>query len=83
MQTRKAICKHLMDPIYLYRFVNDPSGAQKVVATNKVLNKRKGDILSAGKAALEGTNTSSGSGTSVSSTQVADSPSPPKRVRRR
>lgn len=49
LTTQKTICKHLLDPYYLFQFVDDPVASQKRVLANKNLNKRKGDIMNAGK----------------------------------
>ncbi|KAJ9195168.1 hypothetical protein DTO164E3_6929 [Paecilomyces variotii] len=50
--TQKTICKHLLDPFYLYTFVDDPIGAHKRVIANKTLNRRKGEVMNAGKQVL-------------------------------
>ncbi|KAK2788817.1 hypothetical protein FQN53_003004 [Emmonsiellopsis sp. PD_33] len=50
--TQKTICKHLLDPFYTYTFVDDPVGAKNRVVANKNLNKRKGEVMNAGKQAL-------------------------------
>ncbi|KAI9930541.1 hypothetical protein MW887_011295 [Aspergillus wentii] len=47
-----TICKHLLDPVYIYQFLDDPVAAQKRVIANKTLNKRKGAVMNAGKQAL-------------------------------
>ena len=52
LTTQKTICKHLLDPAYLYTFVDDPVGSQKRVLANKNLNKKKGQVMNAGKQAL-------------------------------
>lgn len=39
----------MLDPYYLFQFVDDPVASQKRVLANKNLNKRKGDIMNAGK----------------------------------
>ncbi|KAE8145697.1 hypothetical protein BDV25DRAFT_144407 [Aspergillus avenaceus] len=48
----KTICKHLLDPLYVYHFVDDPIQAEKRVVANRLLNKRKGEVMSAGKQVL-------------------------------
>ncbi|KAK2754777.1 hypothetical protein FQN54_006670 [Arachnomyces sp. PD_36] len=53
----KTICKHLLDAPYLLSFVDDPLGAKNRVVANKALNKRKGEVMSAGKEALGHTST--------------------------
>ncbi|RJE26218.1 hypothetical protein PHISCL_01466 [Aspergillus sclerotialis] len=47
--TRKAICKRLLEPFYIHRFVDDPTGSRKLVAANQSLNKRKGELIDYGK----------------------------------
>lgn len=49
----KTICKHMMDPPYIYFLVDDPLCAQKRVRSNKALNQRKGAYMRAGQAILE------------------------------
>jgi hypothetical protein len=48
----KTICKHLLDPLYVYHFVDDPVQAEKRVVANRLLNKRKGEVMNAGKQVL-------------------------------
>ncbi|EEQ91797.2 uncharacterized protein BDCG_06917 [Blastomyces dermatitidis ER-3] len=50
--TQKTICKHLLDAYYLFTFVDDPVCARNRVVANKNLNKRKGEVMNAGKKAL-------------------------------
>ncbi|QSS63021.1 hypothetical protein I7I51_00077 [Histoplasma capsulatum] len=50
--TQKTICKHLLDAYYLFTFVDDPVSAKNRVVANKNLNKRKGEVMNAGKKAL-------------------------------
>ncbi|PWY68426.1 hypothetical protein BO70DRAFT_432759 [Aspergillus heteromorphus CBS 117.55] len=52
LATQKTICKHLLDPLYMHQFVDDPVAAYKRVIANKSLNKRKGEVMNAGKEAL-------------------------------
>ncbi|KAA8650954.1 uncharacterized protein ATNIH1004_003645 [Aspergillus tanneri] len=48
----KTVCKHILDPLYLYNLVDNPVAAERRVESNKLLNKRKGHIMTAGKEAL-------------------------------
>ncbi|RAL01268.1 uncharacterized protein BO80DRAFT_444714 [Aspergillus ibericus CBS 121593] len=52
LSTQKTICKHLLDPLYMHQFVDDPVSAYKRVIANKTLNKRKGEVMNAGKQVL-------------------------------
>ncbi|GAQ42000.1 uncharacterized protein AtWU_06407 [Aspergillus tubingensis] len=52
LETQKTICKHLLDAPYMHQFVDDPQAAQKRVIANKTLNKRKGEVMNAGKQVL-------------------------------
>lgn len=52
MKTRKTICKHLLEPVYIHRFIDDPAGIRKSIASNQSLNKRKGALIDAGKKAM-------------------------------
>ncbi|PYI11520.1 hypothetical protein BO78DRAFT_446620 [Aspergillus sclerotiicarbonarius CBS 121057] len=52
LATQKTICKHLLDPLYMHQFVDDPVSAYKRVIANKTLNKRKGEVMNAGKQVL-------------------------------
>ncbi|PWY91728.1 hypothetical protein BO94DRAFT_617059 [Aspergillus sclerotioniger CBS 115572] len=52
LSTQKTICKHLLDPLYMHQFVDDPLSAYKRVIANKTLNKRKGEVMNAGKQVL-------------------------------
>ncbi|OJJ77491.1 hypothetical protein ASPBRDRAFT_654937 [Aspergillus brasiliensis CBS 101740] len=52
LETQKTICKHLLDPPYMHQFVDDPLAAYKRVIANKTLNKRKGEVMNAGKQVL-------------------------------
>ncbi|PGH36199.1 hypothetical protein GX50_00883 [[Emmonsia] crescens] len=57
--TQKTICKHLLDAYYLFTFVDDPVCAKNRVVANKNLNKRKGEVMNAGKKALGHSRTNS------------------------
>ncbi|OJD20602.1 hypothetical protein ACJ73_08064 [Blastomyces percursus] len=57
--TQKTICKHLLDAYYLFTFVDDPVCARNRVVANKNLNKRKGEVMNAGKKALGHSRTNS------------------------
>ncbi|KAJ5760361.1 hypothetical protein N7520_007517 [Penicillium odoratum] len=48
----KSICKHLLDPKYVYTFVDNPEAAGKRVAANKTVNDKKKTQLEAGKGVL-------------------------------
>ncbi|KAI9039557.1 uncharacterized protein KD926_009282 [Aspergillus affinis] len=48
----KTVCKHILDPPYLYNLVDNPTAAERRVESNKLLNRRKGHIMTAGKEAL-------------------------------
>ncbi|KAH8425038.1 uncharacterized protein LDX57_002787 [Aspergillus melleus] len=48
----KTVCKHILDPLYVYNLVDNPTAAEKRVESNKLLNRRKGHIMTAGKEAL-------------------------------
>lgn len=48
----KTVCKHILDPLYLYNLVDNPMAAERRVESNKLLNRRKGHIMTAGKEAL-------------------------------
>ncbi|PGH08084.1 hypothetical protein AJ79_06084 [Helicocarpus griseus UAMH5409] len=50
--TQKTICKHLLDAYYMFTFVDDPVCSRNRVVANKNLNKRKGEVMNAGKKAL-------------------------------
>ncbi|GAB1199559.1 hypothetical protein APSETT444_008909 [Aspergillus pseudonomiae] len=52
LMLHKTICKHLLDPLYVYHFVDDPVQAEKRVVANRLLNKRKGEVMNAGKQVL-------------------------------
>lgn len=52
LETQKTICKHLLDAPYMHQFVDDPQAAYKRVIANKTLNKRKGEVMNAGKQVL-------------------------------
>ncbi|KAE8356353.1 hypothetical protein BDV28DRAFT_165026 [Aspergillus coremiiformis] len=52
LMLHKTICKHLLDPLYVYHFVDDPIQAEKRVVANRLLNKRKGEVMNAGKQVL-------------------------------
>ena len=88
MKTRKAICKRLLEPYYMHRFVDDPTGSRKLVAANQSLNKRKGEIIDYGKKAMGGM-TPSGSMSSIAASPCSPEkgPSaphtPPKKARYR
>ena len=58
LSTQKTICKHLLDPLYMHQFVDDPVSAYKRVIANKTLNKRKGEVMNAGKQVLGAKKTS-------------------------
>jgi hypothetical protein len=49
LQEQKTICKHLLDAPYINTFVDDPVRARNRVASNRDLNKKKGDTMSLGK----------------------------------
>ncbi|KAL2004003.1 hypothetical protein VTN02DRAFT_1066 [Thermoascus thermophilus] len=70
----KTICKHLLDPFYLLTFIDDPVGCQKRVVANKKLNKRKGEVMIAGKHALGHTRANSIASGSVSGYIDCDDP---------
>ncbi|KLJ09121.1 hypothetical protein EMPG_15460 [Blastomyces silverae] len=57
--TQKTICKHLLDAYYVFTFVDDPVCARNRVVANKNLNKRKGEVMNAGKKALGHSRTNS------------------------
>ncbi|KAJ5647833.1 hypothetical protein N7490_004205 [Penicillium lividum] len=48
----KSICKHLLDPRYIYTFVDNPEAAGKRVAANKAVNDKKKTQLEAGKGVM-------------------------------
>lgn len=48
----KTVCKHILDPLYLYNLVDNPTAAERRVESNKLLNRRKSHIMTAGKEAL-------------------------------
>ncbi|KAJ5083406.1 hypothetical protein N7456_012833 [Penicillium angulare] len=48
----KCICKRLLDPPYLHKFVNNPILARKQVASNKKVNDQKSKQIKAGQKAL-------------------------------
>lgn len=52
MSRQKTICKHVFDPPYLYRFLDDPFGSKQRVESNRKLNKKKGSVMNAGKKSL-------------------------------
>jgi hypothetical protein len=49
LREQKTICKHLLDAPYINTFVDDPVHARNRVASNRDLNKKKGDTMSLGK----------------------------------
>jgi hypothetical protein len=49
LREQKTICKHLLDAPYINTFVDDPVRARNRVASNRDLNKKKGDTMSLGK----------------------------------
>jgi hypothetical protein len=49
LREQKTICKHLLDAPYIHTFVDDPVRARNRVASNRDLNKKKGDTMSLGK----------------------------------
>ena len=49
LREQKTICKHLFDAPYINTFVDDPVNARNRVASNRDLNKKKGDTMSLGK----------------------------------
>ena len=52
LREQKTICKHLLDAPYINTFVDDPVRARNRVASNRDLNKKKGDTMSLGKGLL-------------------------------
>ena len=49
MTVQKTICKHLMDPPYMCKVIDDPPSANRRVKCNRELNKKKGEAMKAGK----------------------------------
>jgi hypothetical protein len=52
LREQKTICKHLLDAPYINTFVDDPVRARNRVASNRDLNRKKGDTMSLGKEQL-------------------------------
>ncbi|KAL1960418.1 hypothetical protein VTO42DRAFT_7717 [Malbranchea cinnamomea] len=52
LRKHKTLCKHLLDAFFLYQFVDDPVHARQRVRSNRNLNKKKSEVMNAGKAAL-------------------------------
>lgn len=52
LREQKTICKHLLDAPYINTFVDDPVRARNRVASNRDLNKKKGDTMSLGRKQL-------------------------------
>ncbi|PLB47507.1 hypothetical protein P170DRAFT_193730 [Aspergillus steynii IBT 23096] len=48
----KTVCKHILDPLYVYNLVDNPTAAERRVESNKLLNRRKSQIMTAGKEAM-------------------------------
>ena len=74
-KTRKTICKHLLDPYYLFQFIDDPVASQKRVVANKNLNKRKGHIMNAGKKIFGKSSPASSPQTKLEDSFVSETPS--------
>ena len=53
LREQKTICKHLLDAPYINTFVDDPVRARNRVASNRDLNKKKGDTMTLGKGLLK------------------------------
>jgi hypothetical protein len=53
LREQKTICKHLLDAPYINTFVDDPVRARNRVASNRDLNRKKGDTMSLGKEQLQ------------------------------
>jgi hypothetical protein len=49
LREQKTICKHLLDAPYINTFIDDPVRARNRVASNRDLNRQKGDTMSLGK----------------------------------
>lgn len=52
LREQKTICKHLLDAPYINTFVDDPVRARNRVASNRDLNRKKGETMSAGREEL-------------------------------
>ena len=74
-KTQKTICKHLLDPYYLFQFIDDPVASQKRVVANKNLNKRKGHIMNAGKKIFGKSSPASSPQTKLEDSFVSETPS--------
>ncbi|ODH27791.1 hypothetical protein ACO22_04067 [Paracoccidioides brasiliensis] len=70
--TQKTICKHLLDAHYMFTFVDDPVFSKSRVVANKNLNKRKGEVMTAGKKALGHSKSNSKSTPTKGDSQAAD-----------
>ncbi|OAX79106.1 hypothetical protein ACJ72_06575 [Emergomyces africanus] len=81
--TQKTICKHLLDAYYLFTFVDDPICAKNRVVANKNLNKRKGEVMNAGKKALGDSRTNSKSTTAKGTPEAREGLSTPFSTPRR
>ncbi|OJD16185.1 hypothetical protein AJ78_03617 [Emergomyces pasteurianus Ep9510] len=81
--TQKTICKHLLDAYYLFTFVDDPICAKNRVVANKNLNKRKGEVMNAGKKALGHSRTNSKSAPAKHTSEVHEGPCTPFSTPRR
>jgi hypothetical protein len=52
LREQKTICKHLLDAPYINTFVDDPVRARYRVASNRDLNRRKGETMNMGRKEL-------------------------------
>lgn len=52
LREQKTICKHLLDAPYINTFVDDPVRARNRVASNRDLNRKKGETMNMGRKEL-------------------------------
>jgi hypothetical protein len=52
LREQKTICKHLLDAPYINTFVDDPVRARNRVASNRDLNRKKGETMNVGREEL-------------------------------
>lgn len=53
MQTRKSICKRLLEPSYVSSFVDDPLSRVSSIKANQTVNSRKAAVISVGREVMK------------------------------